>query len=100
MSTRSTGTHGSDSTREDYQLQLGRLGTDYDAGQAEHLGERLADAGVSVGALEIQVQDGVVVLFGTVPDDSTKRAAHDVVLDCEGVFSVENQLIVHHVRHS
>jgi len=59
----------------------------------EDLCERLtAHGGIDASEVEIEVQDGEVILSGTVPDRRMKRLALDVAEEVSGVVEVHNHL--------
>lgn len=61
----------------------------------EEVCEALArDGDVDATDIEVTVQDGEVMLSGTVPDKATRRLAEDVAAGCAGVRDVHNRLRV------
>lgn len=51
-------------------------------------------AGVDVSEVSVRVDDGIVVLEGTVPQRRMKHLIEDVVDDCLGVRDIDNRLKV------
>jgi hypothetical protein len=63
----------------------------------EEVCEALArHGGVDATDIEVTVQDGEVMLSGTVSDKATRRLAEDVAAECAGVRDVHNRLRVQH----
>ena len=61
----------------------------------EDINERLSDDGwVDASDVSLQVQNGEVVLSGTVPDRFSKRRAEDICESVSGVRQVENRIRV------
>jgi osmotically-inducible protein OsmY len=58
----------------------------------EDICECLSDANIDASEIEVEVQDGVAKLQGTVTDKFQKRMAEDLVEGRRGVKSVENHL--------
>jgi hypothetical protein len=56
---------------------------------------RLSDHGwLDAGDIEVRVENGEVILEGTVPDRRSKRLAEDLVAGVRGVWDVHNRLRV------
>ena len=58
----------------------------------EHVCERLSEGYLDASAIEVAVEQGVVVLTGTVSDKRAKRIAEDLAEACPGVTEVDNRL--------
>lgn len=65
----------------------------------EDVCERLTDdSRVDASDLEIQVQDGVVTMSGSISDRDMKRRAEDIAESVNGVRDVQNQIRVERAR--
>ncbi|MET0289008.1 MAG: BON domain-containing protein [Pseudoxanthomonas sp.] len=68
-----------------------------DARIAEDINERLYDSdAVDARDIAVQVNQGIVLMTGTVPHRWMKHLAEDLAERCRGVADVENQVRVHH----
>lgn len=61
----------------------------------EEICDRLTDDDhVDARGIEVEVENGEVLLSGSVPDRATRRRAEDIVEDCLGVTHVQSNLRV------
>ena len=56
----------------------------------------IVDERVPAQEVSVDAQDGVVILFGTVPNDAAKHAAQVDAADVPGVSGVKNEILVRH----
>ena len=63
-------------------------------------GRLIADDRVPAQDVSVDTEDGVVILFGTVPSDAAKRQAQIIAASVPGVESVQNEILVRHSSES